>query len=81
MASTFNLNQVNDALKSHICNAAQGGLQSANYSSGQTGKFEEKFQSGFVQTFRGQQAAFPAHLGTVGIVSINATPWSPGGNV
>ena len=81
MVSSISLDQVKDALRKHICAAAQDGLNNANNNLGQPGKFEDKFQDGFVRSFKRQEAAFPNHQGTIVIVSLSATSWFPGGNV
>jgi hypothetical protein len=77
----FTLVQVKDTLREHICRAAQAGLNNANNNLVEIGKFEEKFQTGFVQTFKDQQATFPSHLGAVVVVSIGATLWPSDSNV
>ena len=59
MISSFTLDQVNDTLRKHICDAVVHGLDTANKISTQTGEFEDKFQNGFVERFKEQKAAFP----------------------
>ena len=76
----FKSEPVIDALNEFICVAAQEGLNNANNNQEQKGRFEDKFQEAFFQTFH-NQAAFPDSLGTLEIVSIDATLWFPAGNV
>jgi hypothetical protein len=73
MTSTFTLDQAIVTLGGYIRDAAQKGLENANTNLQKSGRFEDKFQDGFVQSFSERRDAFPKYLGSVTIVSDNTT--------